>query len=681
MSVLWFFFSGGEFRLLVVFSLVGLHAAGGEEDTEMMGDHVFRPLPETEDAFLVELNQRNVGPSDYASALLVEHSLNRQQILAIAPIAWVMEQMWLNRSNPDNCIADGACNERCNCLWLGAGGSGKTYAYSKVLRPLFRRFFGQDGYVAGAPTHAAVRLLGPEAKTLHKWANVHKSSSLDRRSLRSAKSKGSPIEKKIEGIMAMLLDELSMVPSDVYHAASLRFATVRQARLMLDMGDYLKQWFGKVPIGVQVADFLQLRPTAQASLCEWVDAPRATDPAPPQEQEDQSDAEEAVEKEAAERTSNASELGRIAFKQSLQRVVHFTGSGRFSKCASGQQLVRILLSMRRGEHLEDALWEALESRVISREQLFSDNSLRSRLLSAHWGGLAWEQVARLQHLRVAWEAQQRSTTLFLVQAIDRASGPTDLTREQSLKALQVVNMTRTQYLMGICPLYEGMAARVSCILDMPMLSRELPVIVRSIKLHLKEPVISNSSGRVVLQYQPLAVLVEIDDPEYRAIELPDGSAPKGHVWLRPVTCDQAWDLPLGGNQFMQVHRKQLPLAPRHVLTHYGLQGITARQGLLAFMSKPSWMSQADYGLAMYVMLSRPTKLEDLWIVDLPPRNVFEKFLHEHNPLLVQRMREFEGQACVDERKALKYVHRLSWQCIPWVSQHLSADEMSADLFA
>ena len=152
---------------------------------------------------------------------------------------------------------------------------------------------------------------------------------------------------------------------------------------MLDMGDYLKQWFAKVPIGVQVADFLQLRPTAQASLCEWVDAPRATDPAPPQDQQDQSDAEEAVEKEAAERTSNASELGRIAFKESLQRVVHFTGSGRFSKCASGQQLVRILLSMRRGEHLEDELWEALESRVISQEQLFSDNSLRARLLSAH----------------------------------------------------------------------------------------------------------------------------------------------------------------------------------------------------------------------------------------------------------------------------------------------------------
>jgi hypothetical protein len=34
-------------------------------------------------------------------------------------------------------------------------------------------------------------------------------------------------------------------------------------------------------------------------------------------------------------------------------------------------------------------------------------------------------------------------------------------------------MTKTHYLMGICPLYEGMAARISCILDVPLLNREL----------------------------------------------------------------------------------------------------------------------------------------------------------------------------------------------------------------
>ena len=59
---------------------------------------------------------------------------------------------------------------------------------------------------------------------------------------------------------------------------------------MLDLGEYLKQWFGKVPIGVELADFLQLRPTAQFSLCEWLDAPRATEAAVP---DAVSDAEEA----------------------------------------------------------------------------------------------------------------------------------------------------------------------------------------------------------------------------------------------------------------------------------------------------------------------------------------------------------------------------------------------------
>ena len=204
---------------------------------------------------------------------------------------------------------------------------------------------------------------------------MHKGSGLDRRALRTAKSKGDPIEKKIEGAMAMLLDELSMVPPDVYHAGAFRFAMTRQEHWRLEIVRYLEQWFGKVPIGVQLADFLQLRPTACLSLCEWQDAQRATDAAVVPESDN------GVEEAAAERTSNASELGRLAFKSSLQRVVHFTGSGRFSQCASGQQLVKILLSMREGRPLEDGLWEALEARSIGGEQLLENQMLQTRLLN------------------------------------------------------------------------------------------------------------------------------------------------------------------------------------------------------------------------------------------------------------------------------------------------------------
>lgn len=635
-----------------------------------MPEHVFEPLQEAMDPFLVALNNRCIGPGEYAVELAINHTLNRQQILAVAPIAWVMEQMWLNRSNPDSMLADGACNESCNCLWLGAGGSGKTYAYSKVLRPMFRRYFSEAGYIVGAPTHAAVRLLGPEAKTLHKWANVSPNTGLDRRSLRSAKNKGNPIEKKIIEVMAVLLDELSMNPPDVYHAAGFRFALLRQERMMLDMSRYLQEWFGRVPIGVQLGDFLQLRPTAQRSLCEWHDAQRATDTAAAASS---SDEEPVADEEAAQRTSNAAELGRNLFKNSLQRVVHFTGSGRFSDCPSGQQLVQILMCMREGKRLPDDLWAALQARAYSKEQLRAQES-RQRLLNAHWGGLAWEQVARLQHVRIGLEAKALNKIVYLVQAIDRATGSNELTREQCISALQIVNMTKTHYLMGICPLYEGMAARISCILDAPLLNRELPVIVRSIKLHPNEPAIEDGCGCVVLRYQPVAVLVEIDDPNYKNIQLPGEMAPRGHVLLRSVACDKAWSLQVAPKQHVPVIRKQLPLAPRCVLTHYGLQGITARAGLVAFLSKPAWMKDADYALAIYVMLSRPRKLDDLWIIDMPPRHMFQRFLHENNPLLVQRMQEFEQQAKLDETNALSYVSKLQWHKNESIWSNLSVED-------
>ena len=635
-----------------------------------MPEHVFEPLQEAMDPFLVALNNRCIGPGEYAAELAINHTLNRQQILAVAPIAWVMEQMWLNRSNPDSMLADGACNESCNCLWLGAGGSGKTYAYSKVLRPMFRRYFSEAGYIVGAPTHAAVRLLGPEAKTLHKWANVSPNTGLDRRSLRSARNKGNPIEKKIIEVMAVLLDELSMNPPDVYHAAGFRFALLRQERMMLDMSRYLQEWFGRVPIGVQLGDFLQLRPTAQRSLCEWHDAQRATDTAAAASS---SDEEPVADEEAAQRTSNAAELGRNLFKNSLQRVVHFTGSGRFSDCPSGQQLVQILMCMREGKRMPDDLWAALQARAYSKEQLRAEES-RQRLLDAHWGGLAWEQVARLQHVRIGLEAKALNKIVYLVQAIDRATGSNELTREQCISALQIVNMTKTHYLMGICPLYEGMAARISCILDAPLLNRELPVIVRSIKLHPNEPAIEDGCGCVVLRYQPVAVLVEIDDPNYKNIQLPGEMAPRGHVLLRSVACDKAWSLQVAPKQHVPVIRKQLPLAPRCVLTHYGLQGITARAGLVAFLSKPAWMKDADYALAIYVMLSRPRKLDDLWIIDMPPRHMFQRFLHENNPLLVQRMQEFEQQAKLDETNALSYVSKLQWHKNESIWSKLSVED-------
>ena len=97
--------------------------------------------------------------------------------------------------------------------------------------------------------------------------------------------------------------------------------------------------------------------------------------------------------------------------------------------------------MREGKEMTDALWPALEARSYSKDEQLRAEELRQRLLDAHWGGLAWEQVARLQHVRVGLEAKELKKTVYLVQAIDRAIGPNELTKGQSISALHNVEMT------------------------------------------------------------------------------------------------------------------------------------------------------------------------------------------------------------------------------------------------
>ena len=68
--------------------------------------------------------------------------------------------------------------------------------------------------------------------------------------------------------------------------------------------------------------------------------------------------------------------------------------------------------------------------------------------------------------------------------------------------------------------------------------------------------------------------------------------------------------------------------------------------MIAWLTQPSEMSKGDYFLALYVMLSRPTKLDDLLIFDLPDRSMFEKGLL-NLPTLAARMHYFEQKAIAD----------------------------------
>ncbi len=493
------------------------------EDEEQLQELPTSDVVDCTDPFLVSLNEQNLEPKQYAWKLKVQHDLNPQQTLAVAPVVQVVQQMYEGRSNQASHIADGTPAQSCRCLWLGAGGSGKTYSYTRVLRPLLQRFCGGQAYVAAAPTHAAARLLGLEARTMHKLGGVNPQSKLDRETIRTATRKRTAVDKDIEFMIALIIDEMSMTPSDIYHCVAYRCSITRQPRLKLDLGAYMHQCFGNVEILLQLGDFFQLRPIGQKSLCEWVEMEMGALP----EDEDNPDTTE----------SNMSELGRLLFKNSLQHVVHFTGTGRFLESPSGRDLVAVLQSMRTGTPMPDDVWERLRAREVDIGALQSDQQLRQRFLSAHWGAFSWEQVGRLQQIRAGYEALNTQQTIYYVQAVDTATDGRTLTREETEAALKQVNMNTTGYLLGMLPLYVGMPARISAILPTRGLSRELPCIVKQIVLHPREPKPPPNSVSVLLRCQPLAVIVEVEDPEYKKFHVPGADLSPGQFLVQPKTSE------------------------------------------------------------------------------------------------------------------------------------------------
>ena len=97
----------------------------------------------------------------------------------------------------------------------------------------------------------------------------------------------------------------------------------------------------------------------------------------------------------------------------------------------------------------------------------------------------------------------------------------------------------------------------------------------------------------------------------------------------------------------------------HHKAHFGLQGQTARKGTLAYCQKPKGMSDGHYFLAIYVWLSRAIKLDDLLLIGLPARRLFEKGLRAWH-LLQQRMKALEDRAAQDHAAAEGIKKPLDW---------------------
>ena len=160
--------------------------------------------------------------------------------------------------------------------------------------------------------------------------------------------------------------------------------------------------------------------------------------------------------------SNASELGRFLFRNSAKKVVHFTGAGRFSSCESGQALVRILGHMRSGTSMP-AAQPRTRSRILGSGEgkTKAHGCALGRLCLGAGGATAahegysggassgGEVILRASHRQADWQSEFDGRA--------HCHGTQGLEHDQD-----------RVYLMGMCPLFVGMKARISCILPEPL---------------------------------------------------------------------------------------------------------------------------------------------------------------------------------------------------------------------
>jgi hypothetical protein len=242
-------------------------------------------------------------------------------------------------------------------------------------------------------------------------------------------------------------------------------------------------------------------------------------------------------------------------------------------------------------------------------------------------GIAWECVARLMQYRAMRDARVAGQMLVYIQAIDVAKKEM-LSKFDCRRALQIVSMSSTGRLLGMCPLFVGMRVRLTAKLSAKYsIVHDAPGTVVAFVFDAREPIASSphgplGQGHVKLVYMPQAVLVQFDGLKV------DVGYGEGIVAVTPVK--SAWVYKTHHMQHgqrmpkeMAMSRTQIPLAPERVRTVQTAQGLSMDSATM-FLQRPGNMNEDDWWLHVYVMISRVRTSPQVLVYGLPPLSLFQR---------------------------------------------------------
>ena len=317
----------------------------GEDDRHVFLKKCLPRLP----ADCVRFSQQRVysKPSDLVKAMIqalpANRRLNEDQEIFMMRFAEVLDVVYEQE------VAEQPPDKRhvYHMLLLGQGGSGKTHIVQNIIFPVVHFIWPADNeaetLMVVAAKNAQAKNISTEqvrARTLHGAALLGVQSLTN--SNMAAGSKENALQKLWGSVRVLVVEEISMVSALLYNMLDYRAMLGRRVVFKVDRHTYTKTGcaFGRVPIVLHLGDFFQLRPTAQLSLLDDLEA--------------KDDDGNYVYQDVPAEVQHAQQLFG-----SIPDVFELRGTMRFKP---GDPLIDILQHMRSGKRFPDALWERLQER-------------------------------------------------------------------------------------------------------------------------------------------------------------------------------------------------------------------------------------------------------------------------------------------------------------------------------
>ena len=518
-------------------------------------------------------------------------------------------------------------------LLMGQGGSGKTALVQEIALPAIDFLFQPGENSSGSPS-LIVCAKWSQAENISTPANkavtIHNATSMGIGKTRNSQmlpgDKKRVLQRTWADLKLLVIEEVSMVSPQLYNMLLYRSWHGRAAGPDARECDYdtLTGAFGRMPIVIHLGDFLQLRPTGTGlSLITGDD-------------------------EIRHRDIPAEFQFAMTLFQQTPLCFELIETNRFKDTA-----LRELMEFMRQSEPGSTVPKSIQA--IWRKMLLKKDDPRlseDRFQVGHFLAIYWDSVSRSIVKRARRDAQALDKVLYVLQAADTCTPrmPLDLAR----KLASVTNPGKTGEMHGMLPLHVGMHVRLLDHLDKG------------------KGLVKDAEGEVVhVEVNPL----DVDEVSRAQAECRDAylrHVPHG-IWLRMAKYDgapfvQRLRQHAGGISgedaaslvFVEpgtqtfawrghsVSRTGFALSHARVLTSTACQGRTFRFGVVVDGGRRDGgahpLSEDDFWLHLYVMLSRATSVADILLARPPP----SAFLGRGPPAgLAAALRRFAArtQAC------------------------------------